>query len=114
MGKLMFYEVSNQYINYLKLFESKIPNINYDKNNKFVCGVVLSVDGFDYFAPISSFSKQQKTNILIKNSNGETISSIRFSFMIPIPKNEIKIKNFSKEEYKYRSCLLYTSDAADE
>ncbi|SHH58264.1 type III toxin-antitoxin system ToxN/AbiQ family toxin [Sporanaerobacter acetigenes] len=106
MGKLMFYEVSNQYINYLKLFESKIPNINYDKNNKFVCGVVLSVDGFDYFAPISSFSKQQKTNILIKNSNGETISSIRFSFMIPIPKNEIKIKNFSKEEYKYRRLLL--------
>lgn len=106
MGKLMFYEVSEQYIDYLKLFEPKIPNINYGTNNKFVCGIVLSVDGFDYFAPISSFKKQQKTNILIKNSNGETVSSIRFSFMFPIPKTEIKIKDFSKEEYKYRRLLL--------
>ena len=102
----MFYEVSEQYIDYLKLFEPKIPNINYGTNNKFVCGIVLSVVGFDYFAPISSFKKQQKTNILIKNSNGETVSSIRFSFMFPIPKTEIKIKDFSKEEYKYRRLLL--------
>lgn len=43
MGKLMFYEVSKQYIDYLKLFEPKIPNINYGTNNKFVCGIVLSV-----------------------------------------------------------------------
>ena len=106
MGRLMFYDVSKQYIDYLKLFEPKIPNIKYSTNNKFVCGIVLSVNDFNYFAPISSFEKQQKTNILIKNSKGETMSSIRFSFMFPIPKIEIKIKDFLKEEYKYRRLLL--------
>ncbi|WIV11076.1 type III toxin-antitoxin system ToxN/AbiQ family toxin [Proteiniborus sp. MB09-C3] len=106
MDKLMFYEVSQQYINYLKLFEPKIPNIDYNTHNKFVCGVIFSIDGFNYFAPISSFKEQQKTNIIINNSNGEAVSSIRFSFMFPIPEAEIKIKDFSKEEYKYRRLLL--------
>lgn len=106
MEKLKFYEVSSNYVDYLKLFEPKIPNVDYTANNKFVCGVVLSINDINYFAPVSSFKKPQKTNIVITNSKGFSISSIRFCFMFPIPETEIDIKDFSKEEYKYKRLLM--------
>ena len=51
---LNFYDVKEDYAEYLRKFEHRIPNIHYASNNKFVCGIVLTVNGFDYFAPISS------------------------------------------------------------
>lgn len=105
MGKLAFYDVDIDYINYLKRYEPKIPNILYSGNDKFVCGVVLRFDDINYFAPVSSFKKQQKTNILIKDAKGKILSSIRFSFMFPVPAGQLKMKDFSKEEEKYRFLL---------
>ena len=35
--------------------------------------------------------------MIIKNEKGHAISSIRFSFMIPVPPNAIAIKSFSEE-----------------
>ena len=105
MRKLAFYDVNIEYINYLKKFEPKIPNISYENNDKFVCGVVMEFGDIHYFAPISSFKKQQRTNILIEDRNGKILSSIRFSFMFPIPQSQYWIKDFKMEERKYRFLL---------
>ena len=82
MEKLLdFYEVSADYISYLLRFDSKVPKIDYSttsKHDKFLCGIVLTINGQDYFAPISSFTTQQRTNLVIKNEEGKTLSSIRF------------------------------------
>lgn len=106
MEKLYFYEVDKQYISYLKQFESKIPNISYDLHDKFVCGVVLKVNESNYFAPISSFNKRQRTNFIILNENNLPISSIRFSFMFPCPSFSIRQKDISREEYRYQRLLM--------
>jgi len=95
MPNINFYDVNKEYIQYLKMFDSKIPNIDYSKHEKFVCGIVLQINGFNYFAPIPSFNKQQKTNILILNENGNPISSIRFSFMFPAPDEVLYRKDFA-------------------
>lgn len=106
MEKFKFYDVDKNYINYLKTYDSKVPNISYSNNDKFVCGVLFTINDLNYFAPISSFNKQQRSNILIKNSRNEVTSSIRFSFMFPVPDNLVKMKDFSKEDYKYKRLLM--------
>ena len=106
---LNFYEVSADYITYLLNFDSKVPKVDYSAtgtHDKFLCGIVLSINGNDYFAPISSFATQQHTNIIIKNEQNKAISSIRFSFMIPVPKNVVVVKKIKEEPSpEYRRLL---------
>lgn len=91
---LKFYDIDPAYANYLRQFDQRIPNISYGTNNKFVCGIVLSVAGHDYFAPISSNTAKQQTNILIKDNTGKPLASIKFSFMFPAPDATITPKDF--------------------
>ena len=108
-NQLYFYEVNAEYISYLIGFDSKVPRVDYSatsKHDKFLCGIVLSVNGHDYFAPISSFTTPQRTNMIIKNEEGKDISSVRFSFMIPVPPNVVTVKNFDDEASSdYRRLL---------
>ncbi len=92
---LNFYDVNPEYAAYLRQFDSRIPNIIYDKHRKFVCGIVLTVDGHNFFAPISSNTSKQKTCILIQDDAGRVLSSIKFSFMFPVPDSALTKKNFS-------------------
>ena len=102
--KLKFYEVDNDYIQYLKKYDNQIPEMDYSANNKFVCGVVFIVDSYQYFAPISSFKIPQRTNLIIKDK-GTPVSSIRFSFMFPAPDEVLRMKDFSLETPSYRNLL---------
>lgn len=110
MSQFKFYEVDKEYVKFLQKYEGKIPNISYDTNDKFVCGVLFVINGMKYFAPISSFTKQQKTNVLIKSASGKIISSVRLSFMFPIPDQLVRVKDFSKEEYRYKRLLMEELD----
>ena len=79
--------ISNDYLNFLRnYYDSKVPKNSYENTNKFFFGVTTIINGYLYYVPVSSFHKQHKTNILIKNRKNQAISSLRFSFMIPIPK----------------------------
>jgi len=106
---LNFYQVDADYIAYLLKFDSRVPKVDYSTANayeKFLCGIVLNVHGHDYFAPISSFRTPQRTNIIIKDANGKDVSSIRFSFMIPVPPSVVSIKRIAAEpSEKYRILL---------
>ena len=67
--QLDFYEVNAEYIAYLMRFDAKVPYVDYTAesgHDKFLCGIVLSVNGHDYFAPISSFNTPQRTNMIIR------------------------------------------------
>lgn len=108
---LKFYEVDGEYIKYLKENgDDKIPNIDYDKHKKFFCGIVLTINNFNYFAPVSSYNKKLHTTFLIMDKDRITkqpkaISSLRFSFMFPCPIEYLNQKDFSKENEKYQSLL---------
>lgn len=93
---LKFYDVDISYVNYLRNFDYRVPQIKYNTYNKFVCGVVLKIDKYDYFVPISSNISKHKTSILIEDDNGRVIASIKFCFMFPVPPNLIKIKDFAR------------------
>ena len=109
--KLKFYEVDGEYIKFLRENgDNKIPNINYEKHKKFFCGIVLTINNFNYFAPVSSYTKKAHTVFLIKDKDRETkelksIASLRFSFMFPCPIEYLNQKDFLKEDEKYRSLL---------
>lgn len=111
MMKLKFYEVNSEYIKYLKENgDNKIPNIDYKNHKKFFCGIVLTINNFNYFAPVSSYNKKAHTAFLIKDKDKETkelkpISSLRFSFMFPCPIEYLHQKDFSKENEKYQILL---------
>ena len=108
---LKFYEVDGEYMKYLRENgDQKIPNIEYEKHKKFFCGIVLTINNFNYFAPVSSYNKKVHTSFLIMDKDIETkelkaISSLRFSFMFPCPIEYLSQKDFSKEDEKYKILL---------
>ena len=104
---LKFYDIDENYINFLKTIDSQVPDVKYDSNNKFVCGVVLELHGVKYYAPISHKTEKQQTNLQIFD-NGVPISTIRFSFMIPAFDEVLSNKNFkdiAKTNPSYASLL---------
>ena len=90
-----FYDVDEKYIQFLKKLDKQVPDVKYDSNNKFVCGIVLDINGVPYYAPVSHMVKKQRTNLLICDRQGP-IASIRFSFMFPAPGYVLTKKNFAQ------------------
>ena len=104
---IKFYDVDVNYINFLKTIDNQIPNINYDSHSKFVCGVVLSINGVNYYAPVSHFNKAQKTNFPIYDK-GQIIATIRFCFMFPVVNGVLTLKDFkevAKTDKSYADLL---------
>ena len=95
---LNFYDVDKEYIKFLKKYEPKVPNVGtYESTNeKFMCGVVLAVNGINYYAPISHMTRPQQTNLIIRDKE-RAISSIRFSFMFPAIDEVLKVKSIKDE-----------------
>lgn len=117
---IKFYDVDKNYINFLKTIDSQIPNIEYEGNNKFVCGIVLTINNINYYAPISHMTNRQRTNIQI-TENGRALSTIRFSFMFPAMENVLTVKDFSviaqnNQQYadllsaEYRFCRTHEAE----
>lgn len=104
---LKFYDVDEPYVKYLKQHDNKVPDVTYATNSKFVCGIVLDVNGINYYAPISHFNQKQRTNFPIIDK-GNIIATIRFCFMIPAPAAVLTEKNFrtiSVVDHKYADLL---------
>lgn len=104
--KLQFFDVDKNYTDYLRNNgDSKIPYIDYKNRNKFLCGIVLTINNMNYYVPVSSNKENFKSSLLIRPDN-ITTSSLRFSFMFPCPIENITIKDFSKEkDIKYKNLM---------
>lgn len=109
-----FYRINECYIDFLQGYErryrgfTKVPNVKYQNRNKFSFGAVLSVNGLKYYVSVSSFTKKQEANILIKvpGDKEEIKGSLRFNYMIPVPDNCLKRLNIKEvEDEKYRTLL---------
>ncbi len=115
MDNIKIYEVDAKYINYLSGFA---PHLFLNKqagqqNERKYIGVVLSVNGMDYFAPLSSFKPKHNAMrdgidfIKIKNyavinlNNMFPIAPNTYSYVdISAIKNE-KYKELLRAEYRY-------------
>lgn len=117
-----FYRINEEYNQFLQRYEkekrgvSKVPNIRYKDSNKFAFGAVMEVNGINYYVSVSSFSKKQEANILIRvpGDEKEVKGSLRFNYMVPVPDECIEkliIKDVQDEKYRmllnkeYRFCV---------
>ncbi len=88
MDNIKLYEIDNAYIDYLlpiapHLFKNKKPG---QQNERKYIGIVLSINGMDYFAPLSSFkpkhAKMKDGLDFIKINN---YAVINLNNMFPVP-----------------------------
>lgn len=115
--KISFYYVDEKYIEYLKRTEintrnfTTVPNVKYANSEKFVYGAVMEIDGMDYFVPVSSYKKEQEDNIVIKvkdrnSKKGKAVGSLRFNYMIPVPKNCLYPVDFKNDRFTEKDKIL--------
>lgn len=114
MENLNFYTVDLAYVEFLKKSEeehrgfSRVPNMEYGKNRKpkFLCGIVLQINKQDYYVPVSSYKEKKPDNFLIEAANGQVVSSLRFNYMFPVPKELISERQIAIEpDRAYRALL---------
>lgn len=104
--ELFFYDVDNDYVKYLKKIETekrgftRVPDVEYKNERKMVCGVVLEINDFKYYVPVSSYKIKQDNNILIRLDDDKfnpIKGSLRFNYMFPVADEYITKRDFSKE-----------------
>ena len=119
--KLNLYSISDKYIKYLRKFDDKI----YDNKEEIrthkrkYLGVVLTVNDFNYYIPMSSPKKSDYLdfdNKIIRNDtktiiriheSGRLYGTLRISNMIPVPITELQPYIIADEDdLKYREVIL--------
>lgn len=116
MAELKLYKIDKQYLDYLRKFDIKVPKADYEfdgKRQKLYCGVVLSIDSYQYFVPLShQIKKNYETVFPILANNSKEIAVLNFKFMIPVADNSliqnVKLSNLNKsnpEDSKYIELL---------
>lgn len=119
--KLNLYSVSDKYIKYLRQFDDKIYDNKEDirTHKRKYLGVVLTVNEFNYYIPMSSpkrsdyidfekkiIRKDTKTIIRI-HEGGRLYGTLRISNMIPVPIIELEPYMISDEtDLKYKEIIL--------
>lgn len=106
MDKLKWYIVDKEYVKYLKNYDNKVENINYCNKLKPYIGILIQINEFNYYVPISSakskYYKMSEGIDLIKiTKNKELIAVLNLNNMIPILNNNIKELKY-KDIEKYR------------
>lgn len=103
---LFFYTVDTDYVQYLKSAEirkrgfTRVPDIEYQNEKKMLCGVVLEINGYKYYVPVSSYKQHQNNNILIRLDDDKynpIKGSLRFNYMFPVDDKHIVKRDFSEE-----------------
>ncbi len=110
-----FYTVNSEYCKYLKTFDNKMPNIENEKSNRPFVGIVLEINSYKYYAPLTSPKKKHlkmKNQIDFLKINNGLWGAINFNNMIPVLKNDIKeidfriLKDDNKAEKEYKNLLI--------
>lgn len=110
MAGIKLYEISASYVDYLlpaapHLFHNKKPG---QQNERKYIGIVLTVNGMDYFAPLSSFKEKHRRMVegldFIKVKD---YAVINLNNMFPVPAREYRYVDISQERNpQYKALLL--------
>lgn len=85
--KLYLYIVNSNYVNYLGSFSPHLYKEKEDKKSRKYIGIVLRVNGFSYFVPLTSFKKKHSrfANSIDFIKIG-MIAAININKMFPVPR----------------------------
>ena len=107
LNRLKFYNIDDEYIEYLYQFDKKVPH---NKNCKRpYIGIILDINNVTYFAPM--FSPKQQHNNYKANITyikiGDKLGMIKLNNMIPVKKENLKYIDLNKvEDRRYRMLLI--------
>lgn len=106
MEKLHWYIVDKKYVSYLKTFDNKIENIDYQDNLKPYIGIVININKFNYYVPISSpknkhYKMKEGIDFIKIKQEDRILGVLNLNNMIPILDECIKRLEYEKIE-KYR------------
>lgn len=109
--EIKFYEIDEKYIDYIGQFA---PHLFHNKqagqrNSRKYIGILLTVHGFDYFAPLSSFKPKHKT--MSEGLDFLKIGDyavINLNNMFPADKKYCRYVDFTKERNPQYKKLLET------
>ena len=116
---MKLYAINKDYINYLKKFDGRVPDVDYGTFalKPFIRTGVYTEYGAEYYAPLTSMkdwmSSKNNTLTLTKlyDKAGEPIGAINCRFMIPVPQemsieltraNLSMFRNFHTEDEKWK------------
>lgn len=119
--RLNLYSISDKYIKYLRQFDDKIYDNKEEirTHDRKYLGVVLTINDFNYYIPMSSPKKsdyldfdkkiiRSDTKTIIRmHESGRLYGTLRISNMIPVPITELKPYIIADEvDLKYREVIL--------
>lgn len=114
LKELLFYTIDKNYIEYLSQFEN---HISYNKDeighSRPYLGIVLKIEQYEYFVPLYSYKKhytKYKNNpsfFFIYDRKANPLAIIKFSSMIPVPKNYkvAKLLEYDLQDKKYKDLI---------
>lgn len=110
MENIRFYEIKRDYVDYLSSAEPRLFHNSQQgqANERKYIGIILQVNGIDYFAPLSSFKPKHKS---MKNSldfiKVQNYAVINLNCMFPVPPGERTYVDFALvSDPKYKALLL--------
>lgn len=98
-GKLLMYDISEDYKKYLRKFDNRVSM----KENRKFYGILITKDNMDYYIPFTSKIEKRtssKLTVNVKDTNNRIISKLLLNNMIPVGKNDAILVNIEKSKYK--------------
>ena len=110
---MKFFIVSDRYISYLKKIDAKVPD-NYNGKRPFI-GIVVTVNGIGYVAPLSSpkpqlerinNSKPSVFKMFSRKDANDFLGVINLNYMIPYLASEVTLLDVDNiQDHKYKNLL---------
>lgn len=105
MRGLKIYEIDSNYVKYLSNIQEHLFISDKDKSNRKYIGIILEINGFKYFAPLSSFKpKHEKMSEGVDFIKIKDYAVININNMIPVPDGQyhmIDINGVTDPHYKF-------------
>ncbi len=105
MKSLKLYEIDSEYILYLSKFQEHLFLSDGDKSNRKYIGIILEINNYKYFAPLSSFKeKHKKMKESVDFVKIRDYAVININNMMPVPNKVYKLVDINgviDRNYRY-------------
>ena len=105
MRGLKLYEINPKYIKYLAQYQEHIFISDGNKAGRKYIGIVLQINGMNYFAPLSSFKpKHKKMKESVDFIKIRDYAVININNMVPVPEGEyhlVDVNGTKDMQYRY-------------
>jgi len=96
---LRIYEIKSEYIQYLANYQKHIFLQTDGRDKRKYIGIVLEINGLNYFAPLSSYKdKHKKMRETVDFIKIKDYAVINLNNMIPVPADQIIELDINKEK----------------